>query len=60
MAHEAGLHVTVHAAESGPPSNISEAVNELYATRIGHGYRVLEDKSVYQLARDKNIHFEVF
>ncbi len=59
MAHDAGLHVTVHAAESGPASNVRQAVEELHATRIGHGYRVIEDPSVYQLAKDKGVHFEV-
>ena len=49
----------MHAAESGPPSNVTEAVKVLHATRIGHGYRILEDPSVYEFAKKQNVHFEV-
>ena len=52
--------MTVHAAESGPASNVKEAIEVLHATRIGHGYRVIEDSTVYQLAKDKGVHFEVY
>ena len=119
-AKENGLHITVHAGESGPADNVrqvsgeggregeregdgererdggregreggrekeregwregerkregeklalfeqispfvSQAIEELGAERIGHGYHVLEDEAVYQLAREKKIHFEV-
>ena len=58
-ARELGLHVTVHAAESGPASNVQQAVEVLGAERIGHGYHVLDDPAVYQLAKDKKLHFEV-
>ena len=30
----------------------------LKAERIGHGYRVLEDESIYQRCLEQNIHFE--
>ena len=36
-----------------------QAIEELGAERIGHGYHVLDDETIYQLARDKKIHFEV-
>ncbi|MBI4575535.1 MAG: adenosine deaminase, partial [Planctomycetes bacterium] len=42
-AREAGLPVTVHAGECGPPANIREALDELGARRIGHGVRLGED-----------------
>ena len=58
-AKELGMHVTVHAAESGPASNVREAVEKLGAERIGHGYHVLDDKSVYEFAKEKGVHFEV-
>lgn len=58
-AKELGMHITVHAAESGPASNVQQAILELGAERIGHGYRVLEEPRVYQFAKEKGVHFEV-
>ena len=58
-AKQAGLHITVHAAESGPAENVRQAIELLGAKRIGHGYHVLEDSAVYQLAKDTDVHFEV-
>ncbi len=58
-ARELGLHVTLHAGESGPASNIRQAVEEMGAERIGHGYHVLDDEKVYTFAKDKRLHFEV-
>lgn len=37
-----------------------QAIEVFGAERIGHGYRVLEDETVYRLARERNIHFEVY
>ena len=58
-AREAGLHVTVHAGESGPAEHVKQAIEVLHAERIGHGYRTVEDPKVYNLARRSGIHFEV-
>lgn len=58
-AKENGLHVTVHAGESGPAANVREAIEVLGAERIGHGYHVVEDEQVYQFAKEKKVHFEV-
>lgn len=58
-AQQAGLHVTIHAGEWGPAVNIKEAIQELGAERIGHGVRVLEDKDVTALAKERGIAFEV-
>jgi len=58
-ARELGLHVTAHAAESGPAENVREAVEKLGAERIGHGYHVLDDSEVYSFAKKNNLHFEV-
>lgn len=58
-AKELGFNVTVHAGESGPASNVKTAIEELGATRIGHGYHVIDDESIYQLAKEKGVHFEV-
>ncbi len=58
-AHQAGLHVTIHAGEWDGADNVREAIEQLSAERIGHGVRVLEDESVIQLARERGTTFEV-
>ncbi|HSV84968.1 MAG TPA: adenosine deaminase [Levilinea sp.] len=54
-----GLAVTVHAGEWGGPENVRQALQELNASRIGHGVRVLEDPAVVALARELGTVFEV-
>ncbi len=58
-AKQAGLHLTIHAGEWGPPQHVRDAIEELGAERIGHGVRVLEDQKVVGLAREQAIVFEV-
>ncbi len=58
-ARQSGLHVTIHAGEWGPATNIKEAIEELGAERIGHGVRVLEDDYVAKLAKERGTPFEV-
>ena len=59
QAKEAGLGVTIHAGEWGGAEMVGLAINTLQAERIGHGVRVLEDQNVVQLAKEKQIAFEV-
>ncbi|CAL9703146.1 unnamed protein product [Knipowitschia caucasica] len=54
-----GIHRTVHAGEVGPPSVVQEAVEVLKAERIGHGYRTLEDPTLYKQLLQQNMHFEM-
>ena len=49
----------MHAGESGGPENVREAMEKLKATRIGHGYNILKDNDVYELAKGCDTHFEV-
>jgi adenosine deaminase len=58
-ARQAGLHITIHAGEWGPAANVKEAIEELGAERIGHGVRILEDDYVTNLAKERNMVFEV-
>ncbi len=58
-ARQSGLHVTIHAGEWGPASNVKEAIEKLSAERVGHGVRVLEDENVVALAREHGTAFEV-
>ncbi|OQY45879.1 MAG: adenosine deaminase [Anaerolineaceae bacterium 4572_78] len=56
-----GLHITSHAGECSncPASNILEAVEEIGATRIGHGISAIHDSKVVNLLRQKNITLEI-
>jgi adenosine deaminase len=56
-ARQAGLHITIHAGEWGGASNVADAIRSLYAERIGHGVRVMEDPEVVELSRAKEIPF---
>ena len=58
-ARQSGLHVTIHAGEWGPATNVKEAIEELGAERVGHGVRVLEDGNIVSLARERGTAFEV-
>jgi adenosine deaminase len=53
-ARNAGLFVTAHAGEEGPPSYVWEALDVLGVGRIDHGNRSLEDEAlVGRLARER-------
>lgn len=58
QAAQLGLHRTVHAGERGPAEMVRRAVEIYKAERIGHGYHVLEDDTVYRNCKAQNIHFE--
>ncbi len=58
-ARQAGLRITIHAAEWGPAANVAQAIDLLGAERIGHGVRVLEDEQVAAMARERGMTFEV-
>jgi adenine deaminase len=53
-ARDAGLFVTAHAGEEGPPRYVWEALDVLGVERIDHGNRALEDAAlVGRLARER-------
>lgn len=54
-----GLHITVHAAEAGPATNIIEAIKELGAERIGHGVQARGNDKVIELLRSLQITLEM-
>jgi len=58
-AAEHGLGITIHAGEAGRASNVREAVEVLHAQRIGHGISAIEDSSVVQLLRQRNVTLEI-
>ncbi|MCP9265415.1 Adenosine deaminase [Dirofilaria immitis] len=58
-AAKRGIHRTVHAGESSGSKEVVNAIEEMHAERIGHGYRLLRDELAYQkYAIEKRIHFE--
>jgi len=58
-AKNQGLHITVHAAEAGPPLNAVDAIEKLGAERIGHGVRAKEDLSVIDLLNERQVTLEI-
>jgi adenosine deaminase len=58
-AKKVGLGITVHAGEWASAFGVREAVLDLFADRIGHGVRTLENSEILQLVRDRQTAFEV-
>ncbi len=58
-AQDVGLGVTIHAGEWASAYGVRQAMEELYANRIGHGVRTIENSHVLRLARERGITFEV-
>ena len=57
-AHEAGLHLTIHAGEAKGAENVKQAI-EMGAERIGHGVRIVEDPTVVAMAKERQILLEM-
>jgi adenosine deaminase len=57
-AKSADLGRTVHAGEGRPAAEIRMAVEQLHAQRVGHGLTVLDDPSVADLLRTRDITIE--
>ena len=45
-AHESFMHKTVHAGEAYGPESIFQAITELHADRIGHGYYLFDASKI--------------
>lgn len=58
-ARTAGLGVSIHAGEWAGAGSVRQAIELLGAQRIGHGVRILEDPAVIELARRRQVAFEV-
>ena len=55
---DAGVHVTLHYGESGPPPYPAEAM-ELGTERLGHGLTVAQDPAVTAMARERGVTLEM-
>lgn len=59
LGRDAGWQVTVHAGEAAGGDNVRYAIEELGATRIGHGINAAEDPTLTALLRDREIGLEI-
>ena len=56
---EAGIHLTTHYGESGPPEYPRDAIRELATERLGHGVSVAADTAVTRLAAERGVALEM-
>lgn len=59
ITREANIPAIIHAGETGPPSFIRSAIEDLDAQRIGHGVTAISDPATLALIRERNITLEV-
>lgn len=59
LAAEAGVPAVIHAGETAGAESVRGAVEALGAIRIGHGVRALEDATVVDLLKEREIVLEV-
>ena len=58
LARDVGWHITVHAGEADGPQSIRQAIEELGATRIGHGVAAREDPNLMDFMANSGISIE--
>ena len=58
QVRDAGLQVTVHAGEAAGPESMWQAINELGATRIGHGVKAISDPKLMDYLAEHRIGIE--
>jgi adenosine deaminase len=58
LARNVGWHITVHAGEADGPHSIRQAIDELGATRIGHGVAAREDPHLMDFMANNDISIE--
>ena len=58
FAHRNFMHKTVHAGESYGAESIFDAITELHADRIGHGYYLFDTGRINSAIEDKNAYIK--
>lgn len=53
------IHCTAHAGEAKGPHSVWETLDHFHPSRIGHGVRSAEDRTLLALLKKENIHLEV-
>mmetsp|Transcript_27144 Transcript_27144/g.33108 ORF Transcript_27144/g.33108 Transcript_27144/m.33108 type:complete len:434 (+) Transcript_27144:20-1321(+) len=56
--HDKGIYITIHAGEQGSYNNIYDAIENLYADRVGHGYAAIQNIDCMKLLKKNKIHVE--
>ena len=59
LAKENNIHCTAHAGEALGASSVSETLDKLRPSRIGHGVRSVENKYLLKELKSNNIHLEL-
>jgi len=59
FAHEHQLNITAHAGEARGAESVWETLECFHPHRIGHGVRSVEDPTLVDDLKDKNIHLEI-
>jgi adenosine deaminase len=59
MVREAGVGVTVHTGENTDAGYVRKTIEVFNPSRIGHGIRIIDDRDVMELVKEKNIHLEI-
>ncbi|MBB2904344.1 adenosine deaminase [Rhizobium sp. RAS22] len=59
VAEEAGLGLTAHTGEWRDAASVLYTVEQLNLSRVGHGIRALEDRTILEALVERNIGFEV-
>jgi adenosine deaminase len=59
MAKENGFKISAHAGEIEGPASVMEILDYLYADRIGHGVRSIENEDLINRLAEQQIHFEI-
>jgi adenosine deaminase len=57
-AREGGLPLTIHAGEAAGPESITEALDLLATTRLGHGVALREDAALAERVREAGVAIE--
>lgn len=59
FANANGIHCTAHAGEAKGAASVWETLKHFHPSRIGHGVRSAEDKTLLDFLKKENIHLEV-
>jgi adenosine deaminase len=58
-AKDAGLKLTIHTGESTPASFVKQTIQLANPDRIGHGVHAIEDRTVVEMIKERDITLEV-
>lgn len=58
LAKQLNIPITIHAGEAGGAENIWTSIQQLHATRIGHGVRLQEDDTIFNDVKQMQIPLE--